>query len=108
MKFLFILPGTVSVYGYRRDEFIWVEEYQAFVFKGKPTYPEQFNAVFKEVFDFHREDAPEIKCIVPSNPTPEELVSDAIVTLKHFAPDLLKPAKGRPPSKQPEPAMAGA
>jgi hypothetical protein len=107
MKFLFILPGVPYVYGFRRDEFVWVEEHKAYVFNGKPVYAEKFNEISKYVFDKYRVDEPEVKCLLESPPTPEELVSDAIVTLKHFAPELLKPTPGRKPGKKQEPAMAG-
>ena len=103
MKFIFTLPGHRVVFGPRRDEFVFVEAYGAYVFNGKPVYPAQFNSTFKHVFERYREQEPSVIFYDDPPATPEELVSDAIATLRHFAPDALKPAKGpKPKAAQPE------
>lgn len=100
-KFIFTLPGSKIAFGPRRDEFIYVEAHAAYVFEGKLFHEQQFNETFKRVFARYREMEPSIVCFPDGKPTPEELVSDAIVTLRHFAPDALAPAKGRPKKEQP-------
>lgn len=96
-KFIFTIPGRPVVYGARRGDFIYVEAYHAFVYKAKPVGEEQFNDVFKEVFRHYREEEPEVRLVPDPKLTPEELVKDAVATLRHFEPELLRPQIGRPP-----------
>lgn len=90
MKFLFKIPGRPIVFGHRKGQFIWVEQYQAYIYKGTPVRPKEFNEVFKHVFNFCRDESPSVVLIDDVELTPEELVSEAITTLRMFAPDALK------------------
>jgi hypothetical protein len=88
-KFVFKIPGSPVVYGPRRGEFIWNEAYSAFVFNGKPTYPEQFNATFRHVFEAYRDETPSVEFFDDPPLSPHELCEDAISTLRQLSPQAL-------------------
>jgi len=93
------------VFGAKRGEFIWTEEFRAFIYQGRTIPPEEFNVVFKHVFRFSRDENPEIRLIEDTAPTPEQKVKDAIDVLMELDPQILRSPKGpRPKGRDPMPA----
>lgn len=100
--FLFTLPGRKVGYGPRRGEFIWVEKYHAFVYKGKPVVPSKFNETFAYIFERYRDEGATVTFLQAAPLTEEELVNDALVTLRVKCPEVLKPKYAKKhPTEQP-------
>lgn len=123
-KFIAYLTGKPIVHGFRRKDFIWMEQFQAFVLNQNVFTEHEFNKVAERLHDF-RHLEPKIKCVdserkpidldeaapvpqPPPKPTPEEkrqmTITQALEVLQTHAPHLLKKA----PKPAPEPVAASA